>query len=138
MVRKSIVKWLQLNSNPTNTQPFGQTGQTSDFTPASSKELLDIQATIECGFTLKRVHDMTRTYSLLLVLLLLLSHTLLIILIRFITLENNWMNPYVKTEEKCNESVNYEFYIIRKSKWWERANTETNSLHSCLFNYVFN
>ena len=24
---------------------------------------LDIQATIECGFTLKRVRDMTRTYS---------------------------------------------------------------------------
>ena len=28
---------------------------TSDFVPASSKEFLDIQATIECGFTLKRV-----------------------------------------------------------------------------------
>ena len=35
----------------------------SDFAPASSKEVLDIQATIECGFTLKRVRDMTRTYS---------------------------------------------------------------------------
>ena len=35
----------------------------SDFAPASSKEFLDIQATIECGFTLKRVHDMTRTYT---------------------------------------------------------------------------
>ena len=35
----------------------------SDFAPASSKEFLDIQATIECGFTLKRVCDMTRTYS---------------------------------------------------------------------------
>ena len=34
----------------------------SDFAPASSKEFLDIQATIECGFTLKRVRDMTRTY----------------------------------------------------------------------------
>ena len=32
--------------------------------PASSKEFLDIQATIEFGFTLKRVPDMTRTYSL--------------------------------------------------------------------------
>ena len=31
--------------------------------PASSKEFLDIQATIEDGFTLKRVRDMTRTYS---------------------------------------------------------------------------
>ena len=28
-----------------------------------SKEFLDIHATIECGFTLKRVGDMTRTYS---------------------------------------------------------------------------
>ena len=35
----------------------------SDFAPVSSKEFLDIQATIECGFTLKRVRDMTRTYS---------------------------------------------------------------------------
>ena len=35
----------------------------SDFAPASSKEFLDIQATIECRFTLKRVRDMTRTYS---------------------------------------------------------------------------
>ena len=35
----------------------------SDFEPASSKELLDIQATMECGFTLKWVRDMTRTYS---------------------------------------------------------------------------
>ena len=36
---------------------------TSDFAPASSKEFIDIQTTIECGFTLKRVHDMIRTYS---------------------------------------------------------------------------
>ena len=33
------------------------------LTPASSKEFLDIQATIECGFTLKRVRDMIKTYS---------------------------------------------------------------------------
>ena len=37
----------------------------SDFAPASSKEFLDIQATIECGFTLKRVRDMIKTYNLL-------------------------------------------------------------------------
>ena len=36
----------------------------SDFAPASSKEFLDIQATIECGLTLKRVRDMIKTYSL--------------------------------------------------------------------------
>ena len=35
----------------------------SDFAAALSKEFLDIQATIECGFALKRVRDMTRTYS---------------------------------------------------------------------------
>ena len=33
------------------------------ISPALSKEFLDIQATTECGFTLKRVCDMTRTYS---------------------------------------------------------------------------
>ena len=37
--------------------------KTSDIAPVSSKEFLDIQATIECGFTLKRVRDMIRTYS---------------------------------------------------------------------------
>ena len=35
----------------------------SDFAPASSKEFFDSEATIECGFTLKSVRDMTRTYS---------------------------------------------------------------------------
>ena len=35
--------------------------KTSDFAPVSSKEFLDIKATIECGFTLKRVRDMIRT-----------------------------------------------------------------------------
>ena len=35
----------------------------SDFAPALSKEFLDIQATVECRFTLKHVRDMTRTYS---------------------------------------------------------------------------
>ena len=48
---------MVLDSNPVAvTSP-------SDFAPASSKEFLDIQATTECGFTLKRVHDMTRTYN---------------------------------------------------------------------------
>ena len=31
--------------------------------PASSKEFLDIQTTIECGFTMKRVRDIAKTYS---------------------------------------------------------------------------
>ena len=36
---------------------------TSDIAPALRKEFLDIQATLECRFTLKRVFDMIRTYS---------------------------------------------------------------------------
>ena len=37
----------------------------SDITPVSSKEFLDIQATTEFIFTLKRVSDMTRRQSLI-------------------------------------------------------------------------
>ena len=36
---------------------------TSDIAALLRKELLDIQANIECEFTLKRVCDMTKTYS---------------------------------------------------------------------------
>ena len=50
---------MVLGSSPVAVTPL------SDFAPASSKEFLDIQATIECGFTLTRVRDMTRTYSLI-------------------------------------------------------------------------
>ena len=38
--------------------PVAAVTSSSDFGPASSKEFLDIQATIDCGFTLKRVCDM--------------------------------------------------------------------------------
>ena len=34
-----------------------------DMAPASSKVFLDIQATVECGFTLKLVRDMIKTYN---------------------------------------------------------------------------
>ena len=37
--------------------------QTSAFTPASRKEFADIQATVECGATVKRFRHMLRTYS---------------------------------------------------------------------------
>ena len=37
--------------------------QAWNFASASSKKFLDIQATTECGFTLKHARDMTRTYS---------------------------------------------------------------------------
>ena len=36
---------------------------TLDIAPVSSKELLDIQATIKYGLTLRRVRDIIRTYS---------------------------------------------------------------------------
>ena len=36
---------------------------TLDFKPAQSKELLDVQGIIQCGFTLKCMPDMRRTYS---------------------------------------------------------------------------
>ena len=35
----------------------------SDIAPDSVKEFLDIQASIECRFTLNRVHDLIITYS---------------------------------------------------------------------------
>ena len=57
MVECSFKNQVVLGSSPVAvTSP-------SDFAPASSKEFLDIQATVECGFTLKRVRDMIRTYS---------------------------------------------------------------------------
>ena len=37
--------------------------KSSDMAPASSKEFLDIQATAECGFTLKLVRDTIKTYN---------------------------------------------------------------------------
>ena len=37
----------------------------SDFAPPPSKDFLEIQATIECGITLKHIRDMTTTYSLI-------------------------------------------------------------------------
>ena len=57
MVECSYMNEVVVDSNPVVVT------KTSDFAPASSKEFFDIQATIECGFTLKRVRDMIRTYS---------------------------------------------------------------------------
>ena len=57
MVECSFENYVVLCSSPVAvTSP-------SDMAPALGKELLDIQATIECGFTLKRVREMTKTYS---------------------------------------------------------------------------
>ena len=56
--------WTQIHSHLVRKRTLNHLAklETSDFAPASSKEFLDIQATIECGFTLKRIHDLTRTY----------------------------------------------------------------------------
>ena len=56
------MKWLQLKKSLVKSATC-EVVSPSDFAPALSKVFLDIQATIECGFTLKRVRDMTRTYS---------------------------------------------------------------------------
>ena len=57
MVQCSFTNQVVLGSSPVTVT------KTTDFASASSKEFLDIQANTECGFTLKRVRDMTRTYS---------------------------------------------------------------------------
>ena len=38
---------------------------TSDLSAVFSKEFLDLEVTLEYGFTLKRVHDMIIMYSLI-------------------------------------------------------------------------
>ena len=48
------------------------------------------------------------------------------------------MNPYVKTEGKCNESVNNEFKIMRNRFITSNNETEqimklTHRIHICLF-----
>ena len=57
MVERSFTNEVVVGSSPVTVT------QTSDIAPVSSKVSLDIQANIECGFTLKRVRDMIRTYS---------------------------------------------------------------------------
>ena len=57
-----MVECLFTNYVVLGSSPVAAT-QTSDFAPASSKEFFDIQATIECGFTLKGICDMIRRYS---------------------------------------------------------------------------
>ena len=58
-----LAKWLSVRLQTKWFWVQLQSLKTSDFMPASSKKFLDIQATIECRFTLKRVRDMARTYS---------------------------------------------------------------------------
>ena len=62
MSRNSLLEAGAKSEGEVGSSPVAVTSP-SDFAPALSKEFLDIQATIECGFTLKRVRDMTKTYS---------------------------------------------------------------------------
>ena len=57
-----MVECSFMNKVVVGSRPFAVT-KTSDFAPALSKELLDIQATIDSGFTLKRIHDTIITKS---------------------------------------------------------------------------
>ena len=50
----SVFAWM--SRNPCLKQAW-------NFAPASGKKFLDIQATTECGSTLKHARDMTKTYS---------------------------------------------------------------------------
>ena len=54
MVECSFTNYAVLGSSPVTV--------TKTFAIPSSKEFLDIQANIECGFNLKRVHDTKRRY----------------------------------------------------------------------------
>ena len=95
----------------------------SDFAPASSKAFLDIQTIIETGFTLKRVRDMTRTYSTS-------NHSLLLFIwwTRFSDIctilelkELNWLCKHmenVRTDQPCIwmifvlNSVKHKFFHV--------------------------
>ena len=61
----SLAKWLSvhLRNKWLWVQVPVQSLKTSSIVPVLRKELLDIQATAECGFTLKRARDKIRTYS---------------------------------------------------------------------------
>ena len=56
-------KYSQHSSIIWSVWPNGWVFVYEDMAPASSKEFLDIQATVECGFTVKLVRDMIKSYS---------------------------------------------------------------------------
>ena len=57
MVGCSFTNYVVIGSNPVAVT------STSDITPVSSKEFLEIEAPIDCRFTLKHVLDMIIAYS---------------------------------------------------------------------------
>ena len=68
-----------------------------DFAPALGKVFLDIQATKECGFTMKHVRDMTRTFSQLYIIRLNIYMTGLKWLMK-----QRVFKSYRKKQEDCN------------------------------------
>ena len=60
-----MVKWLsvRLGTMWLSVRVPLQSIKTSDMAPVSRKEFLDIQAKIECGFTLNCLRDMIKTCS---------------------------------------------------------------------------
>ena len=84
-----------------------------DFAPASSKEFLDIQATIECGFTLKHVLHMIRIYCQMHRTNKYSEHSSIILSVW----PNGWVFDY--------EGSGYEFgSSCRHLNWWFHANFE--------------
>ena len=71
-IKVNCLKWRQIlqiidmiGSCQVNVNECYHFFKTLTLVTASSKEFLDIQATIECGFTLKCVRDAIRIYSLI-------------------------------------------------------------------------
>ena len=72
--------------------------------PASSKEFLDIQATVECGCTLKLVRDMIKTYNQL-------NHGLkLKTIYRVIEFnQKEWLKPYIDMNTELRKAGKNDF-----------------------------
>ena len=54
----NLAKWSSVPLRTKWVRVPMQSLKTLDIIPASSKKLLDIQTTIECGFTLKNIHEL--------------------------------------------------------------------------------
>ena len=92
--------------------------------PASSKEFLDIQTTIECVITLKRVRDMTKTYSQMHRTDKYSQHNSIIWLV--------WLNDWVyelsscEFESSCTHQKDMIWLNLKEEFLKELKNNETN------------
>ena len=59
----NLAKWSSVPLRTKWVRVPMQSLKTLDIIPVSSKKLLDIQTTIECGSTLKNMHELIRTSS---------------------------------------------------------------------------